>query len=340
MERVNGRLRKLPAAAAILAVLLIVSCVAVRAQEQPQEPHGQPPRGPQDKAQEPKQPEKDSGTGEDAKEKPEDGEKKDPVEEKKEDAPPKYTKEQIERAYPVGERLTYNISYAGIHAGTAVLEVNDKVRYKGRECFRIRSRADSARLISLVYKVEDRLQTYVDAETLEPLRSDKKMREGSHRREEYIIYAPKERKAGYHKKKKGRFVLRREHTKVPYGIQGSLSSLYFLRTMKLEVGKTYTVTLLAGRRITKGAFEITKKKKIKIPGVGTFTGLRISPKFIEIPGEGKMKPGEGLFVASGDSEIWVDEATGMPLVMYVDIPILSAIRVRLCKKEMVEKKKK
>jgi hypothetical protein len=58
-----------------------------------------------------------------------------------------------------------------------------------------------------------------------------------------------------------------------------------------------------------------------------------------VEGEGKLRPGEGLFVASGDSQVWVDEATGMPLTMYVDIPI-GSIRVQLSKREKTEKDQK
>ena len=47
----------------------------------------------------------------------------------------------------------------------------------------------------------------------------------------------------------------------------------------------------------------------------------------------------GLFVASGDSEVWVDKATGIPLTMFVDIPV-GSIKVELTKKEMLEKKEK
>lgn len=343
MERACDCLKAMGIAAAILVMLVAVLSMLAYAQEQPQEPEKPPVEKPEDAKQPEKAPEEPADGGE-QEEKPRDAKEEgdktgQSKKEEAQDKPLKFTKEQIERAYPVGERLTYSVSWKGIHAGTAVLEVNAKVRYKGRECFRIRSYTNSARAISLVYKVEDRLQTYVDAETLEPMRSDMKMREGSHRKEQYVIYSPSDRTAEYHKKKRGKFVLRRKHEKVPFGIQGALSSLYFLRTMNLELGKSYEMNILTGRRITKGVFEITKKKKIKIPDVGTFTGLRISPKYIEAPGEGKMKPGEGLFVASGDSEVWVDQATGIPLVMYVDIP-LGSIRVQLTKKEKIEKKKK
>lgn len=356
MERTSNRLIALCAAIATLFLLAVISCSTTSAQEQPEEPKVKPPvEKPQsDKKKQadeetPKPAEdvkNERETKENAEEKSQPVEKKEEKEEKKEEdkkeeeKPPKFTKEQIKKTYPVGERLTYNISWKGIHAGTAVLEVNAKVRYKGRQCFRIRSYANSAKAISLFYKVQDKMQTYVDAETLEPLRSDQKMKEGSHRRELYVIYTPKDRTAEYFKKKNKKFVSRVKHKKVPYAIQDSLSALYFLRTMNLELEKSYEMKILTGRRITKGMFQITEKKELKIKGVGTFTALKITPKYIEVPGQGKLKPGEGLFVASGDSEVWLDEKTGIPLLMYVDIP-LGSIRVRLSKKEtIVDKKKK
>jgi hypothetical protein len=330
----------------VILALLACLCTPGSAQDAPKEPPDKPPaEKPDQEKKEEKKPEDESGKAqEEGKKKEADEQAKDKAEKEKDtgedkDKAPKFTKEQIERAYPVGEKLTYNVSWKGIHAGTAVLEVCGKVRYKGRECFRLRSYTRSARGVSLVYKVDDRLQTYVDAETLEPLRSDKRLREGSHKRDEYVIYSPSDRTAKYYKKKKGKFVLRRHHKNVPVGIQGALSSIYFLRSMKLEYGKSYELKVLGGRRVSTGKFQITKRKVLDIKGVGKFIGLRITPKYVEIPGEGKLKPGEGLFVASGDSEVWVDEKTGMPLTMYVDIP-LGSIRVQLTKREIIKKKEK
>ena len=345
MERTRGSLTVLRLTALLILVLFVWLCTPGSAQDTPKEPVKQSPsEKPAQEQKEDKQPgdKPEEEKKEDKKEAEKQTEEK--AEEKKDDAKdekkaPKFTKEQIERAYPIGEKLTYDVSWKGIHAGTAVLEVCDKVRYKGRECFRLRSYTRSARAVSLVYKVDDRLQTYVDAETLEPLRSDKRLREGSHKRDEYVIYSASERTAKYYKKKKGKFVLRRLHKDVPTGVQGALSSIYFLRSMKLEYGKSYEMKVLSGRRISTGRFEITKRKVLDIKGVGKFIGLRITPKYVEIPGEGKLEPGEGLFVASGDSEVWVDEKTGMPLTMYVDIP-LGSIRVQLIKREIIKKKEK
>lgn len=338
----------------LAAGLVLLACVRAWAQEEPDKPDKKPPAGVTgEKTARPGKKKEAASNLEGAREKEKDEKKDTGLQKKTGDAqqpkvnerlrkgkPPRFTKEQIERAYPVGERLTYNISYKGIHAGTAVLEVTGRVRYKGRQCLRIRGYAKSAGLISKLYNVDDRFQTYVDAETLEPLRSDKRMREGSQKRDQYIVFSPAERTAKYYKKKHGRFVLRREHSNVPFGVQDAFSSLYYLRTMNLKHGKTYSMMIITGKRITKGAFSVTKRKQLKLSGVGKLMGLRLSPKYIEVPNEGKMKPGEGLFVASGDSDVWVDEATGIPLRMYVKVPVIGSIRVELSKKEMLKVKKK
>jgi len=326
MERVVKSLTNKAALCTVLAVLALAVLLPAFGQESGKKAPAKP-----ETAGEP--PEKKSGD-----DKQQDKKEGDAGGEKEKDNPPTFKKEQIEKAYPVGEKLTYNVSWSGIHAGTAVLEVKDKVRYKGRECFRIRSYTDSAKGVSLLYTVKDRLQTYVDAQTLEPMRSDQKMREGGHRKEQYVIYDNKKRTAKYHKKKEGKFVLRLEHTNVPHGIQGALTSIYYLRTMDLELGKSYSMSILTGRRITKGVFTVAEKKRMKISDLGRFNAVKIAPKYIEVPGQGRMKPGEGLFVASGDSEVWLDEDTGMPLLMIVDIPV-GSIRVELSKKEKLPGKK-
>lgn len=343
MERARDGLKAFWPRVLVIIALLACLCAYGLAQDAPEEPAAQPAQKPEQEEKQKEPGQKPEKPQEEDKKQNTDEQEKDKKEEEQEAAkndknkPPKFTKEQIERAYPVGEKLTYDVSWKGIHAGTAVLEVHDKVRYKGRECFRLRSYTRSARAVSLVYKVDDRLQTYVDAETLEPLRSDKRLREGSHKRDEYVVYSAADRTAKYYKKKDGKFVLRRHHKNVPYGVQGALSSIYFLRSMKLEHGKSYDLKMLGGRCISTGRFQVTERKVLDLGGAGKFIGLRIEPKYIEVPGEGKLEPGEGLFVASGDSEVWVDEKTGMPLMMYVDIP-LGSIRVQLTKRETVKKK--
>jgi hypothetical protein len=344
MERACSTLTGLRLTAWAVLALLVCLCSPGSGQDVPKEPEKPAPAQEPGQKKEPQKTADAQNTGGEEKKEEAGKQEQDKAQEKQEPGKdesktPGFTAEQVERAYPVGEKLTYDVSWKGIHAGTAVLEVCDKVKYKGRECFRIRSYTTSAKAVSLVYKVDDRLQTYVDAETLEPLRSDKRLREGSHKRDEYVIYSPSDRTADYYKKKDGKFVLRRQHKEVPAGIQGALSSIYFLRSMKLEHGKSYEMKVLSGRQITTGKFEVAERKVIDIPGVGKFIGLRIAPKYIEVPGEGKLEPGEGLFVASGDSEVWVDEKTGMPLVMYVDIP-LGSIRVQLAKREMMKKQEK
>ena len=75
------------------------------------------------------------------------------------------TRSVIARAQPVfveGEKFEYKISWLKIKAGSGSLELSEILDIEGREVLHIKARGDSAGLVSIICKIRDRMESYID----------------------------------------------------------------------------------------------------------------------------------------------------------------------------------
>jgi hypothetical protein len=239
--------------------------------------------------------------------------------------------------FKIGEKLTYDISFKGVSAGTAVIQAVEKTKYNGQEVVRLVHSVQSKEWINTIYKVENKAQSYIQIETLQPLRFDNHTRSGSRQLNEYVIFEPEKKTAKYYRKRKDEtvFSLRTEHKEMVQKTQDPLSLLYYIRQFQLEKDKWISVKVCTGRRICELQLTSVKEKKLEIEGVGKFTAVKTDFKWLTK--EGEQTQAEGLFASKGKLELWLDKETKIPLVMYAEVPLVGVIRVVLSKIERPEK---
>lgn len=237
--------------------------------------------------------------------------------------------------FKIGEKLTYDISFKGVSAGIAVIHAVEKTKYNKQEVVRLTHTVKSKKWISSIYKVENKAQSYVNLQTLQPLRFDNHVRSGSHKRDQYIIFDTEKKTAQYHRKRKNEtvFSLRTEHKEMPENTQDPLSLLYYIRQFQLQKDKWISVKVCTGKRICELQLTSEKERKLEIEGVGNFTAVKVNFKWLTE--EGDITESEGLFVSKGKAELWLDKDTRIPLVMYAEVP-LGVVRVVLSKIERPE----
>lgn len=211
----------------------------------------------------------------------------------------------------VGEKLTFSIRWGIIRCGSSYMEVNEKIKLRGRDTYRIVTIARSAPFFDIFYKVRDRIESYIDVEKLYTVRYEKILREGKYKKDTTIIYDHKHKVAyenGY-------------KFKITEGIQDVLSSLYYLRTKNLEVGKNFEFDVGTGKKIWPLVVEVVRKEKIKVP-LGKFNTIVVIPRLRE----------EGIFKAKGDLEIWLtDDERKIPVKMKskIEFGTISAVLVKI-----------
>jgi len=218
--------------------------------------------------------------------------------------------------FDVGEKLEFGLSWMGIPAGTTILHVRDKKTIDGKEAFHIESTSWSNRFVSTFYKVDDRIECYMDAKDLTGIKMKIKQREGRHKNDKEILFNQTERRAEYIKNGS------KSMHEVPNNIRDSLSSFYFLRTMDLEVGKDVIIDTFASGKLYKVTVEVLKKERLMLK-LGTFNTIKVRPK---------LKHND-VFMNKGDVYIWLtDDEEKIPIQIKSEI-VIGSIKAELTKLE-------
>jgi hypothetical protein len=209
--------------------------------------------------------------------------------------------------FPVPEKFVYDLTWAGIKAGTASLELkNDDGR------IRIISTAHSADWISVFYTVDDRAESIVSEDSRRsslglPESYRLKLREGKHRKDKEVIFD--------HEKNRAKYVdhLGEEYKEidVPPLVFDPISSFFYLRTLRLVVGEPVYITMFDSKKVYNVEVQVLRKEKVTIPE-GTFHTIVVKP----------LMKSEGIFYRKGEILIWLtDDAKHIPVMMQTKIPV-------------------
>ena len=136
------------------------------------------------------------------------------------------------------------------------------------------------------YRVNDRLESWMDSHTLASLRHWQELSEGNRERERKFEIYP------------GSTYVENDRDPEPT-VELPLddgSFLYFIRTMKLEVGQTYTFDRYFRPDRNPVRVEVLRKERIRVPG-GTFETIVIRP----------IIKAKGVFSENGRAEIWLTD---------------------------------
>jgi hypothetical protein len=210
-------------------------------------------------------------------------------------------------AFSTGEKLTFAIKYGFIRAGIAVMSINSIQKINGIDCYYITSEAYSNKTFSWVYKVEDKVESYVHKTGFFSVKFRKRLREGSYKFDGSVDYDTEKLKASIERirldknKEPERYII-----DVPPFTQDILSAFYFVRTQKLEVGKEiYMDNHDNGKKIYKLKVVVHKKERIEVPA-GIFDCVVVEPLLQDV----------GLFKSEGKVMIWMtDDERKIPVLM-------------------------
>jgi hypothetical protein len=209
--------------------------------------------------------------------------------------------------FAVHEKFVYDLTWAGIKAGTASLELrNDGNRIK------IVSTAHSADWISVFYTVDDRAESIVSQDPYRsslglPVSYRLKLREGKHRKDKEVIFD--------HDKNRAKYIdhLENEYKEidVPPLVFDPISSFFYLRTLRLVVGEPVYITLFDSKKVYNVEVQVLRKERVTIPE-GTFDTIVVKP----------LMKSEGIFYRKGEIFIWLtDDARHIPVKMQTKVKL-------------------
>jgi hypothetical protein len=210
-------------------------------------------------------------------------------------------------ALKIQERLEYDLTWMGILAGKATLEVADT----GHNIL-FKSRAISSPVVSVFYKVEDTAVSSLRKarhKTLPGILYNYRVKqsEGRHRKDREVIFDLKKGKATHidHLENK------REEFEIGKNTMDALTCFFYVRFLPLEVGKPVYAQIFDNKKYYRLEVQVLKREEIITP-LGAFNTILIKPILLT----------EGLFQRKGDVLIWLtDDERRLPVLLQTKVKI-------------------
>ena len=176
--------------------------------------------------------------------------------------------------FRVGEKLTYHISWKKIPAAKRTDWIVKETSVNGRNVYHIQSKMKTRSLFR-VYSFQREEETYLNPGTFSPVRFQNRLRDRKYRatvtvdfREETATYEKISRLNPESPEKREAKVL-----DIPVGTQDELSTLYFLRSKKFELGKTYFFPIIAKGKVQKVTLTVERRELVKSKPLGMVNTL-------------------------------------------------------------------
>ena len=186
--------------------------------------------------------------------------------------------------FAVGERLVYDVKFGAIKVGQGSMEVLDTVTLRGRPAWHTRFRVRGG---IPFYRVDDVLESWIDRSALSSLRFVQDFDEGGKERERRYEIFPE--RAMFQENDKP------EEASVGNPLDDG-SFLYFIRTIPLEVGKTYEFHRYFRPDRNPVVVKVVGRERITVPA-GSYATIVIQP----------INKSKGIFSENGQARIWLSD---------------------------------
>jgi hypothetical protein len=191
---------------------------------------------------------------------------------------------QVPVPFSIGERLEYDVKFGVLKVGSGRMEVLGIEEIRGRQAWHT---AFTVKGGTFFYKVNDRLESWIDTETFASLRHVQDLQEGKRDRERRFEIYP------------DRLVYTENDSEERPTARDPLddgSFLYFIRTVPLSVGQTYDFPRYFRPDRNPVRVRVLRKESVKVPA-GRFAAIVIQP----------IIKSKGIFSENGQAEIWLSD---------------------------------
>ncbi|MBK8500035.1 MAG: DUF3108 domain-containing protein [Flavobacteriales bacterium] len=216
-------------------------------------------------------------------------------------------------AFRPGEKLTYVVHYGWVNAGEAVVELKEAERdIQGRKVWRAVGTGRSLGAFNTFFKVEDRYESYFDAQGVFPWVFMRRVSEGGYDfSQDYM----------YHQHKREVVTQDKEAYKVPGSVQDMLSAFYYARTIDFsnaKPGDVYTIDCFLDNELWPLRMKFMGKETIKLRN-GKYRCMRFQP----VVQEGRV------FKGNDDLNVWItDDGNKIPVLAQAKV-LVGSIKMEL-----------
>ncbi len=209
-------------------------------------------------------------------------------------------------AFSIGEQVYYKVSYnwnsLWLNAGEVSFKVNEGF-FNNKPCYHMVGYGSTYKSYDMFYKVRDTYESYIDMQTLKPLRFIRNVNEGGYTINQNVVFRHSEKEAV---STKGTFM-------IPDCVQDVLSAIYFARNIdfsKYRKNDTIPVTLFLDD-VLYPVYIRYLGKEIVTTRNGKYNCIKFSPLLIE----------GTIFKGGEEMKVWVtDDNNKIPV--RVESPII------------------
>ncbi len=205
-------------------------------------------------------------------------------------------------SYPfkVGERFQYAAKLGILRLGTAWLSVTGIDTVRGAESFVFEFGLETT---TMLYKSKNVMQSWTGTQDLISRKFHKDMVENSKPRKYYYDIYP-DSQTFVQEKKVGSF----PSVSAPLD---DAAFFYFLRTVPLELGKSYSYDRYFQRNLNPVTIKVTKREKMKLPDGSQVNCVILNP----------VVGSEGVFAPRAEAMLWMtDDARRIPVQIRSKLP--------------------
>lgn len=179
-------------------------------------------------------------------------------------------------AFKKGEELYYRVHYGIINAAKVSIKIDpDYTIYKDKETYHVVVYGYTLKKFDWMYKVRDRFDSYVNKETIAPMKYTKVVRENKYRDKDYAVYLPELQKI-YSSKAKGNVDTKEGYT---YDIASALLYTRNLDFSNAKVGDIYPINIYLDKEIYELSIKYDGKETIK-SDIGKVECIKLIPKLV------------------------------------------------------------
>jgi len=195
------------------------------------------------------------------------------------------------RPFSVGERAEYDVKFGFVKAGRGSMELKGIDTVRGRDAYHFIFKVSGG---IPFYRVNDVLESWVDTERFHSLRFFQDQEEGGRNREKLYEIFPER---GVYEEK-GKQAMPTVESPLD-----DMSFLYFVRTLNLEVGRTYSFSRYFKPQANPVQLVVLRRERIEVPA-GKFNTIVVQP----------IIKTRGIFSEGGRAEVWIADDSSRVIV--------------------------
>lgn len=201
-------------------------------------------------------------------------------------------------AFQMGEELNFRVHYGFVNAATIKIKIDEKpVLINNRKTYHIKAFGKTLSTFDWAYRVRDHFETYVDMESLAPLKYFKYVQEDNYRDVDLVFYNHEERSL------KGK---KMNMDNLPEYVQDVISSVYYARNLDFsnaKPGQSWPINVYLDQKVYNLDFKYAGKEVIK-SDIGKVRCIKLKPRLVV----------DRVFKNEDDMTVWItDDENKLPV---------------------------